>query len=73
VNKEELLREVIQWSNIPAVTDADITVDDYARATGVTSVTARRRLEALVRHGKLAVHEALLNGHRVKAYSKKGA
>ena len=72
MTKADLLKDIIAWSSVPGITENDITVSDYMKATGTRRATARRRLEALVTEGKLATHAAIANSHRIKVYTRIG-
>ena len=54
----EFLREIVEFSTVPPVLPSDITVTRFAEAAdNISKKTARDRLDALVRCGKLTTPE----------------
>ena len=58
-DKEQLLAEIIQYSDVPRMQTGDITLYDYVDRVGCSRAVAATRLKALVNAGVLETEIAL--------------
>jgi predicted ArsR family transcriptional regulator len=72
MDRAQILAEIITLSALPLpVREDEITVREYADASGLGPSAAKRRLDQLVDAGQLAVRDATTGqGHPCRAYRK---